>query len=128
MTRRGDPMGAPHRQGLSPEQFDQLRLSDRQRLQRDPHDILPGKAFGGRIPWFATGADFIAKRPHIIGVGDTPHGERVTVTPQAAGGAGNNTRPVNIKIDNIVVNRKGDVKKIVDEELRMLADSLGKNL
>ena len=42
-------------------------------------------ARGGRVPWFANGTDFIANRPQVIGVGDRPGGERVTVTPKGAG-------------------------------------------
>jgi hypothetical protein len=79
------------------------------------------RALGGMVPWFANGADFVAKRPQIIGVGDAPGGERVTVTPQGQGGIGGN---VHVEIHNIQVHRKGDVQKIVDEEMRMLAAGL----
>jgi hypothetical protein len=81
---------------------------------------------GGRIPWFAGGADFIANRPQLIGVGDGPGGERVTVTPQSQNTAGG--RPVTINIGTIEVNRKGDVQKIVDEEMALLANSIGRTL
>jgi hypothetical protein len=76
---------------------------------------------GGRVPWFAGGADFVARRPQIIGVGDRPGGERVTVTPtgQSTRGGG-----VHVEIHHIEVNRKGDIQRIVDEEMRLLADSL----
>jgi hypothetical protein len=76
---------------------------------------------GGRVPWFAGGADFIASRPQLIGVGDRPGGERVQVTPAGGrtGGGGHH-----IEIHKIEVNRKGDIQRIVDEELRLLADSL----
>jgi hypothetical protein len=98
---------------------------EQMRQKRNPYAILPDKGFagGGRIPWFASGADFIARRPQLIGVGDHPSGERVQVTPQNQNPT--TGRPVSITIQSIVVNRKGDVKKIVDEEMRLLAQSLG---
>ena len=90
------------------------------------HFSATGHALGGRLPWFQSGADFIARRPTVIGVGDGPGAERVTVTPQNQNTTTN--RPVTINIGVIEVNRKGDVKKIVDEELQLLADSIGRQL
>jgi phage-related protein len=107
-------------------QWDELSTQEQNRRRRNPYAIAPDKggfAHGGRIPWYAAGTDFIARRPTIIGVGDGPSDERVTVTPQNQNTTSN--RPVSIEIHNIVVNRKGDVQKIVDEEMRLLAQSLG---
>ena len=86
----------------------------------DGHASGTGHAFGGRLPWFAAGADFIAKRPQVIGVGDAPGGERVTITPQG-GRAG---QGLYVEIHKIEVHRKGDIQKIVDEELAALATTI----
>ena len=83
-------------------------------------------ALGGRVPWFANGTDFIANRPQVIGVGDRPGGERVTVTPKGQSGVGG--RGLHVEIHHIEVNRKGDVQKIVDEELRLLANTIESHL
>jgi phage-related protein/cell wall-associated NlpC family hydrolase len=101
---------------------------ERERQKRNPWAILPDRGFaqGGRVPWFASGADFIARRPTVIGVGDAPGGERVTVTPQHSNTTAG--RPVTINIGRIEVNRKGDVQKIVDEEMKLLAQSIGRTL
>jgi hypothetical protein len=99
-----------------------------------------GYATGGRLSmtragmgemvdagWFADATrhgplTFTADRPTVLGVGEVPgRPERVTV--EAANATGGD-RPIHIEIHNITVNRKGDVKKIVDEELSLLADSL----
>jgi hypothetical protein len=120
-TRRGDPNGKKG-VGLSGQQVQELHPTDQKRLLADPTAVLPGMAVGGRIPWFAQGADFIARRPQVIGVGDAPGGERVTVTPQRSNPT--TSRPVHIEIHKIEVHRKGDIKKIVDEELQALAHSL----
>jgi hypothetical protein len=85
-----------------------------------------GHALGGRVPWYASGADFVANRPQVIGVGDAPGGERVTVTPKGQGRIGN--QALHVEIHKIEVNRKGDVQKIVDEELQLLAASIERNL
>lgn len=79
-------------------------------------------ALGGRVPWFANGTDFIANRPQVIGVGDRPGGERVTVTPTGQGRIGN--QGLHVEIHHIEVNRKGDIQKIVDEELQLLAATI----
>jgi hypothetical protein len=55
------------------------------------------KATGGRIPWFGEGADFIADRPQLIGVGDGGH-ERVQVTPVGRGGKGT------VHVEHLTVN------------------------
>jgi hypothetical protein len=83
-------------------------------------------ALGGRVPWFAGGADFMANRPQVIGVGDGPGRERVTVTPQGQGRIGNQN--LHVEIHKIEVNRKGDVQRIVDEELRLLANTIESHL
>ena len=83
-------------------------------------------ALGGRVPWFAGGADFMASRPQVIGVGDGPGRERVTVTPQGQGRIGNQN--LHVEIHKIEVNRKGDVQRIVDEELRLLANTIESHL
>lgn len=38
------------------------------------------------LPWYGGGADFVARRPQVIGVGDGPRPERVRVEPIGAGG------------------------------------------
>lgn len=82
-----------------------------------------GYATGGRIPanagWFARGGSFITSGPTVFGAGERGP-EHVTITPNGGGGG----RPVTINIQRIEVNRKGDVQKIVDEEMRILANSL----
>lgn len=80
-----------------------------------------GYASGGRIPinagWFANGGTFTTNGPTVFGAGERGP-ETVSVTPAGGGG------PVTITIQKIEVNRKGDVQKIVDEEMRILANSL----
>jgi hypothetical protein len=97
----------------------------------DGHCSGTGHALGGRLPWFRQGADFIAKRPQLVGVGDSATGERVTITPQGvtrpAQNAGLGGGNVSVEIHNINVHRKGDVQRIVDEEMRLLAGSLQGN-
>ena len=68
---------------------------------------------GGGIPWFGQGGDFVAKRPTVIGVGDRPGGERVTVRP--AGQARSGPLVGEMKIIN---SRGGDVREQVIRELR----------
>jgi hypothetical protein len=92
----------------------------------DGHASGTGHALGGRLPWLAQGGDFIARRPQVIGVGDAPGGERVTVTPRGQGGLGN--QGLNVTIHKIEVHRKGDIQKIVDEELRLLANTIESHL
>ena len=95
-----------------------------------PHDYghfsATGHALGGRVPWYAQGADFVANRPQVIGVGDAPGGERVTVTPKGQGKIGNQS--LHVEIHKIEVHRKGDIQKIVDEELALLAASIERHL
>lgn len=77
-------------------------------------------ASGGRVRsagWMAAGGSFITSGPTVLGVGERNR-EQVTVTPLGAGG----NRPVHIEIHRIEVNREGDIQKIVDEELRLLAE------
>jgi hypothetical protein len=92
----------------------------------DGHASGTGHALGGRLPWYAQGTDFVANRPQVIGVGDTPGGERVTVTPQGQGRIGN--QALHVEIHKIEVNRKGDVQRIVDEELRLLAATIERHI
>ena len=120
MTRKGGDGRSGS--GLTAAQFSALSDDEQRRQTNRPSSILPGFWAGGRVPWFASGTDFIAKRPQVIGVGDGGVPERVTVTPTNGGGIG--AGGVNITIQNIEVNRKGDVQKIVDQELQMLANSL----
>jgi hypothetical protein len=114
--------------GRTSDRWAGLDPVERERQKRNPYAILPDRGFasGGRVPWFASGADFIARRPTVIGVGDAPGGERVTVTPQHSNTTAG--RPVTINIGRIEVNRKGDVQKIVDEEMKLLAQSIGRTL
>lgn len=123
-TRKGDP--TKRGIGLSAAQVDQLAPEHQRGLKKDPNYVLPGKALGGYIPWFAGGADFVARRPQVIGVGDGPTPERVQVTPQGQGGTAG--RPIHIEIHKIENHRKGDIQKIVDEELKALADTIGGRL
>ena len=85
-----------------------------------------GHEFGGRLPWYGNGADFVANRPQVIGVGDAPGGERVTVTPKGQGGIGN--QGLHVEIHKVEVHRKGDIQKIVDEELQLLAATIERHL
>lgn len=86
------------------------------------HMSATGHGHGGRIPWFGDGADFIATRPQLIGVGDGGH-ERVTVTPKGRG-------PGGIRIGKIVVenHRPGDVKKQIKDEIKQAFDELSREL
>jgi phage-related protein len=107
--------------GYQPTQEEAAGIQANQQAIRT--QFAKGHAMGGYlpVPWFAEGGDFIAKRPQIIGVGDRPGGERVTVQPAGQGRIGS---PVHIEIHKVEVHRKGDIQKIVDEELAALASSL----
>lgn len=84
-------------------------------------------ASGGRFPawagWNATGGTFVTRGPTLFGAGEGPRPERITVAP-ADNSSATGGRPIHIEIHHIIVNRKGDVQKIVDEELALLAASL----
>lgn len=118
-TRMDDKARGPQ---LSAKQWSTLEAHEQNRLKNDPTAIMPGLTLGGRVPWFAGGADYIARRPHVIGVGDGPVPERVTVTPQGSGRIGNH--PLHVEIHKVEVHRKGDIQRIVDEELRALAATI----
>ena len=107
--------------GYQPTQEEALGIQRNQAAIRK--HAAKGHAFGGYlpVPWFREGGDFIARRPTVIGVGDRPGGERVQVSPAGAGRVGS---PVHIEIHKVEVHRKGDIQKIVDEELAALARSL----
>lgn len=78
---------------------------------------------GGRMAnwagWHRDGGIFTTNGPTIFGAGEGGVPETVHIGP-----ADSSTRPIHIEIHNIEVHRKGDVKKIVDEELALLAASL----
>lgn len=79
---------------------------------------------GGRIAhagWFGQGGSFLTNGPTVFGAGEGGKQERITVEP-----AGRSTRPIKINIEKIEVHRKGDIKKIIDEELGILAESLSR--
>lgn len=80
-----------------------------------------GYAAGGRLAhagWFQRGGSFVATSPTLFGAGEGGRPERVTVEPLGRG-----DRPLHVEIHKIEVNRKGDVQRIVDEEMRLLAAS-----
>jgi hypothetical protein len=87
----------------------------------EAHELAHGGyARGGRVSdagWFANGGSFITNGPTVFGAGERGP-EKVTVTPA------NQSGEVTITIHKIEVNRKGDVQRIVDEELQLLANSL----
>lgn len=114
------------RPGYQPTQAEAEQIQRHQAAIQAQFKQEHGRALGGYIPvpWFANGGDFIAKRPTIIGVGDTPGGERVQVTPTGGGGGAGNNRPIHIEIHKIENHRKGDIQKIVDEELQALASTI----
>jgi hypothetical protein len=81
-------------------------------------------ATGGRIPWFGDGADFVARRPMVIGVGDRAGGERVTVRPAGGGGR---QGPL---IGSMTINNKqpGDVRNQIVREVRGALKSVRREL
>lgn len=102
------------------------------------------KAFGGRIGalppnqtagqgrapqwggWHQEGTAFTAHRPTLIGVGEGG-AEKVKVTKAAAGGTAGAKRGApkfEVHIGKIVNNEKGDIKKIVERELKAAAKAL----
>ena len=109
--------------GYQPTQAEAMGIQANQ--QAISSQFARGHALGGYlpVPWFGNGGDFIAKRPTIIGVGDRPGGERVQVSPASSATAGLGS-PIHIEIHKVEVHRKGDIQRIVDEELAALARSL----
>ena len=89
------------------------------------HDSHNWYGQGGRIPWFAAGGDFVARRPMVIGVGDRPGGERVRVGP--AGGGGARQGPL-IGQMHIVNRQPGDVRNQVVREVRQALKSVRREL
>lgn len=88
----------------------------------------PGAAYSawsGREPhWYGNGGDFIAKKPMLIGVGDNPRGERVTITPGSHHGSstgGGQPVQLSVHIGTIENHRDGDIVKIVHSEFEALA-------
>lgn len=79
---------------------------------------------GGRTAnwagWHKDGGIFTTNGPTVFGAGEGGVKETVKIGPAES----NSTRPIHIEIHHMEVNRKGDVKKIVDEELELLAASL----
>jgi hypothetical protein len=76
-------------------------------LKRSPH-------------WYAGGGDFVARKPTLIGVGESGN-ERVTITPMKGRSGGNNLGPFHFTIHN---NRPGDVRRQVEEEVTQAMRSL----
>lgn len=81
-------------------------------------------ATGSRIPWYGAGADFIAHRPSLIGVGDGG-AERVTVSPTNKPGRGGGVTIGQMHIHN---NRPGDVRQQVKQEIKQAFDDLGREM
>jgi hypothetical protein len=89
----------------------------------------------GHVPWYRAGVDGVARRPMVIGVGDHPRGEDVTVTPRRlgpprrrAGGIGAAGISVTIQRMEVQYNAKGDLKRVVRDELREAFEELREEL
>lgn len=89
-----------------------------------------GRATGGRLDfggWFGRGGRFHVERPTLIGVGESG-GETVSVTPKGKTfkGSGSAGGGVSVSIGKILVenHRKGDIKKMVKEEVGEALDEL----
>lgn len=79
----------------------------------------PGSAWAHeqKIGWYGNGADFIAKKPQVIGVGDR-QSERVTVTPvgRTKGRRGSGGAKLVVEGDLIIHNNQpGDVRKELEK-------------
>lgn len=65
------------------------------------------------VNWYGTGGDFIAKKPHVIGVGDKQ--ERVTITPKGKPGySGGGGMVVNVAINGGVFTNAESLKKLAE--------------
>jgi hypothetical protein len=73
--------------------------------------------------WYKQGADFVARKPMLIGVGDTE--ERVQITPTHRRTRDGRPIVLQVNIDKIENHRDGDIRKIVHHEFDLLADELG---
>ena len=87
------------------------------------------RATGGRTDfggWFGQGGKFHVERPTLIGVGDAPGGETVSVTPRGKKFAGGGGRDIHVSFGDIHIanHRKGDIKKIVKQEVGEALDEL----
>jgi hypothetical protein len=85
----------------------------REWLSRSPH-------------WYHDGGSAVYRRPTMIGVGDNPRGERVTVTPlgsSTAGGRGGGVT-LQVNVGRIEHHGEGDTRKIVYQEFEALARQL----
>jgi hypothetical protein len=78
----------------------------------------------GRKPhWYRDGGSGTYRRPTLIGVGDNPRGEKVTVTPLGSQTAGQG-RAIQVHIGQIVQNQEGDTATIIAREFELLARQL----
>lgn len=94
--------------------------------QGDGAGITADSYGGGKVDfggWYGNGGAFTVHRPTLIGVGDGPGSERVTVKPSshALSGKGGS---VNVHIEKIVNYEEGDIQKIVERELAAVAANL----
>jgi len=115
------------RPGYQPTQAEAAEIQRNQAAIKMQFAKEHGYGLGGYIPWFAGGGDFVARRPTVIGVGDRPGGERVTVSPTTGPGSLGG-HPLHVEIHHIEVNREGDIQKIVDRELQLLAAGIENRL
>jgi hypothetical protein len=81
----------------------------------------------GRKPhWYHDGGSGVYRRPTLIGVGDNPRGEKVSVTPLGGKSAGSTASlaGMHVVIEHIDYHAPGDIRKVVMEEFRALAREL----
>lgn len=85
----------------------------KQWLSRKPH-------------WYHDGGSAVYRRPTLIGVGDNPRGEKVSVTPLGGKSAGSTASlaGMSVVIEHIDYHGPGDIRKVVMEEFRALAREL----
>jgi hypothetical protein len=100
-------------------------------MARYGHIVGPGGggyAKGGRVPfagWYAGGGSLTAGRPTLVGVGDGPVPERVSVRPVGSRGGGGGVTIQSMKIEN---HRPGDVRRQIKREVNQAFDELGREL
>lgn len=78
---------------------------------------------GGRVNnagWFGDGGSFVTTGPTVFGAGERGP-EKVTVERAGSATGG---RPIHIEIHKVEVHREGDIRRIIDQELAQVAESL----
>lgn len=84
-----------------------------------------GAETGGRVGWggwHGNGGDFSVSKPTLLGVGERGK-EHISIKPAGKGG-GKGGGNITVHIANIENHRKGDIKKMIEEEMGMLANEL----